>query len=65
MSARPLVITFTNLFPSARRPTHGSFVQERMQRVMACNPGWDWRVVSPVPLVPWPIGSTFGSMAIR
>lgn len=55
MNARPLVVTFTNLFPSAVRPTHGSFVHERMRRVMAAEPDWDWAVVSPAASAPWPL----------
>ena len=46
------ILTFTNLFPSAVRPDHGRFVQDRMQRV-AVAAGLDWQVVCPVPRVPW------------
>jgi glycosyltransferase involved in cell wall biosynthesis len=47
-----LVLTFTNLFPSAAMPTHGLFVQERMRRVAAAG-GFEWQVVAPVPHVAW------------
>ena len=47
-----LVITFTTLFPSAAKPQHGLFVQDRMQRVVSAG-GFDWCVVSPVPRVPF------------
>ncbi len=45
------LITFTNLFPSALRPTHGLFVLDRMRRVAAAT-GLPWQVVCPVPVVP-------------
>jgi teichuronic acid biosynthesis glycosyltransferase TuaC len=50
------LVTFTNLFPSALRPTHGLFVAERARR-LATALGEDlsegsWRVVVPVPRVP-------------
>jgi glycosyltransferase involved in cell wall biosynthesis len=50
---KPLVLTFTNLFPSSVMPTHGIFVQERMTRVAAAMPEVDWQVVAPVPQVAW------------
>lgn len=46
------VVTFGNLFPSALLPQHGLFVRERMRRVVAGG-GFDWSVVSPVPIAPW------------
>ena len=48
------ILTFTNLFPTATRPYHGRFVQERMRRV-AAHSGLRWQVVNPVPKVPWPL----------
>jgi glycosyltransferase involved in cell wall biosynthesis len=48
------VITFTSLFPSAVKPLHGAFVEERMRRVVARG-GFEWEVVAPVPSVPWPL----------
>ena len=50
---KPLLLTFTNLFPSSVMPTHGIFVYERMRRVAASMPEVDWQVVAPVPHVPW------------
>lgn len=50
------LVTFTNLFPSSHRPTHGLFVRERMARVAeALGPEWSWRVIVPVPRVPRPL----------
>lgn len=46
------ILTFTNLFPSAAMPLHGTFVRERMQRVVARG-GYGWQVVAPVPHAPW------------
>jgi hypothetical protein len=48
------LITFTNLFPSAAFPAHGTFVEDRMRRT-AARTGLDWQVVAPVPRVPWPL----------
>jgi glycosyltransferase involved in cell wall biosynthesis len=48
------LITFSNLFPSAAFPAHGTFVEDRMRRVVA-RTGLDWEVVSPVPRAPWPL----------
>lgn len=50
---KPLLLTFTNLFPSSVMPTHGIFVQERMRRVTAALPEVEWQVVAPVPKVAW------------
>lgn len=50
---KPLLLTFTNLFPSSTMPTHGIFVQERMRRVAAAMPEVEWQVVAPVPHVAW------------
>lgn len=55
----PLLLTFTNLFPSSQMPTHGLFVYERMRRVAAAlreGPGARdpaFAVVAPVPQVAW------------
>jgi len=46
------ILTFTNLFPSAAMPLHGTFVRDRMQRVVARG-GYAWQVVAPVPHAPW------------
>jgi glycosyltransferase involved in cell wall biosynthesis len=48
------LITFSNLFPSAAFPAHGTFVEDRMRRVVA-RTGLEWQVVSPAPRVPWPL----------
>lgn len=50
---KPLLLTFTNLFPNSVMPTHGIFVKERMQRVAAAMGDVEWRVVAPVPRAPW------------
>ena len=42
------VLTFTNLYPSARMPQHGLFVRERMTRLCRRN-GWRLTVVAPLP----------------
>jgi teichuronic acid biosynthesis glycosyltransferase TuaC len=52
---KPLLLTFTNLFPSSVMPTHGIFVYERMRRVAAEMPDFEWQVVAPVPSVMWPL----------
>jgi glycosyltransferase involved in cell wall biosynthesis len=52
MIERRRIITFTNLFPSAAMPQHGTFVQERMQRVVAGQDDLELTVVNPVPAVP-------------
>ena len=52
---KPLLLTFTNLFPSSHRPTHGVFVKERMTRVAAALPEFEWQVIAPVPQAPWPL----------
>lgn len=48
------LVTFSNLFPSSVMPVHGSFVYERMRRVVAAS-GCRWSVVAPVPEVIWPL----------
>lgn len=50
---KPLLLTFTNLFPSSVMPTHGIFVKERMRRVAAELGDVEWRVIAPVPKAPW------------
>jgi glycosyltransferase involved in cell wall biosynthesis len=52
MSERLRIITFTNLYPSAALPHHGTFVQERMQRVVAEQPDLELVVVNPLATVP-------------
>ncbi|HKE01081.1 MAG TPA: glycosyltransferase [Planctomycetota bacterium] len=46
------VVTLTNLYPSASRPGHGRFVEERMTRY-AARFGAALRVVAPVPWFPF------------
>ena len=53
--SRRLVITFGNLYPSALRPQHGTFIQERMQRVTEGQDDLELVVVNPVPSVPLPL----------
>ncbi|MFM1872146.1 MAG: hypothetical protein RL398_1568, partial [Planctomycetota bacterium] len=48
------IVTFTNLFPNSVQPTHGTFVRERMRRVVAAG-GFAWTVVAPVPAVIAPL----------
>ena len=45
------VVTFTRLWPNARQPNHGVFVEERMRR-FAALPGCSLRVVAPIPWMP-------------
>lgn len=51
------IVTFTNLFPSSAMPQHGLFVEDRMRRVAAAS-GLHWRVIAPVPEVPWVLRSS-------
>ncbi len=55
MTPSPHVVTFTNLFPSAARPTHGVFVAERVRRLRDAL-GATLEVLCPVPALPrfWP-----------
>lgn len=52
MSERRRIVTFTNLFPSPALPHHGTFVQERMRRVVQDQDDLELTVVCPVPAVP-------------
>lgn len=45
------VLVYTNLYPSSTAPTHGSFVQERIEQLRR-RLGFEYRVVHPVPLYP-------------
>jgi glycosyltransferase involved in cell wall biosynthesis len=49
------ILTVTNLYPSAARPVHGVFVEERMTRY-AARQGAELRVVAPVPWFPFTSG---------
>ena len=46
------VLTVTTLYPSAARPTHGVFVENRMRRLAATGRA-DIRVIAPVPWFPF------------
>lgn len=52
MTERLRIITFSNLYPSSALPQHGTFVQDRMQRVVAQQSDLELVVVSPVATVP-------------
>jgi glycosyltransferase involved in cell wall biosynthesis len=49
------ILTVTNLYPSAAKPVHGVFVEERMTRY-AARFGDELRVVAPVPWFPFRAG---------
>lgn len=52
MSARPLrILTFSTLFPSSVRPTHGIFVETRLRELLKSGQV-EARVVAPVPWFP-------------
>lgn len=49
---RPVkILTFTSLYPSAARPTHGLFVEQRLRHLVAGG-GVDATVLAPVPWFP-------------
>lgn len=49
------ILTVTNLYPSAAKPVHGVFVEERMTRYAARH-GAELRVMAPVPWFPFESG---------
>src|SRR3954463_15919274 len=52
MTVRPLsVLTFTTLFPNAARPSHGIFVANRLEQLVASG-AVDSHVIAPVPWRP-------------
>ncbi len=55
MTAKSHLVTFTNLFPSAARPTHGVFVAERVRRLRDALDA-SLQVICPIPSLPrfWP-----------
>lgn len=55
MTVGPHIVTFTNLYPSAARPTHGTFVAERVRRLRDAL-GASLEVICPIPSLPrfWP-----------
>ncbi len=55
------VLTFTSLFPSVARPTHGIFVETRLRQLLTLG-SIESRVIAPVPHVPL-FNSRFGYYA--
>jgi teichuronic acid biosynthesis glycosyltransferase TuaC len=55
VTAKSHLVTFTNLFPSAARPTHGVFVAERVRRLRDALDA-SLQVICPIPSLPrfWP-----------
>jgi len=50
---RPIrLLTFTTLFPSAERPNHGVFVENRLRHLLASHEVAS-TVLAPVPFFPW------------
>ncbi len=49
------VLLFTNLYPCAREPLHGSFVRERTER-LAQRMGFEYEVLRPCTRLPGPVG---------
>lgn len=56
------LLTYTNLFPNARQPRHGIFIERRLRYLMAGYPV-SARVVAPVPWFPW-TSTCFGGYSI-
>ena len=52
------LLTYTSLYPSARQPQHGVFVENRLRRIVECG-DVTARVVAPAPWFPF-AGSRFG-----
>lgn len=46
------ILTFTTLYPNARQPRHGIFVEQRLRKLLGGG-GIEARVVAPVPWFPW------------
>lgn len=46
------VLSFTTLFPSAARPNHGIFVENRLRHLLSAG-RTECRIVAPVPWFPW------------
>jgi len=46
------ILTCTTLYPNARQPRHGVFVEQRLRQLLAAG-GVEARVVAPVPWFPW------------
>ncbi|MFQ6018874.1 MAG: glycosyltransferase family 4 protein [Kiloniellaceae bacterium] len=56
------ILTFTTLYPNARQPHHGIFVENRLRRIVSGG-GASARVVAPVPWFPFR-AKAFGRYAI-
>ena len=51
MDVRPIILSFTTLFPNNRQPGHGIFVENRLRHLRESG-AVDLRVVAPVPWFP-------------
>ena len=56
------LLTFTSLYPNARQPRHGIFIEQRLRHLLADYPIAP-RVVAPVPWFPLP-GRRFGQYGV-
>jgi glycosyltransferase involved in cell wall biosynthesis len=56
------ILTFSTLFPSAARPGHGIFVEQRLRKLVASG-AIDSTVVAPVPWFPFP-SERFGEYGV-
>jgi teichuronic acid biosynthesis glycosyltransferase TuaC len=56
------LLTFSTLYPSEVRPTHGVFVENRLRHLME-DFSVESRVVAPVPWFPW-AGKRFGEYGL-
>jgi glycosyltransferase involved in cell wall biosynthesis len=56
------ILTFSSLFPNARQPSHGIFVENRLRQLLAYSDEIEARVVAPVPWFPFS-HPAFGSYA--
>ena len=56
------ILTFSSLYPNARQPSHGIFVENRLRHLRAYAPDLEVRVVAPVPWFPFS-SPRFGSYA--
>ena len=58
------ILLFTNLYPTSLTPNHGSFIQERIER-LARRMDFEYRVIHPVPLYPPLPGKSRAAMHSR
>lgn len=56
------ILTFSSLYPNARQPSHGIFVENRLRQLLAYSDRVEARVVAPVPWFPF-ASPMFGSYA--